>query len=236
MRKRDLDSVLGDFKSDLKSLKTFYKKAHTGLEAQDEGKSQHGTLCELVFHSAYVAFETYVSSLFVAYINKDASAFSAAQEKRILSLVEQEVGVWHKDRTKFSPEPHIPMERVEELIDPNGYNLTFKSASEMKKRAKKWLAPNHASGFDALTESDLAFLDAARSVRNCLAHQSKSSFERMNECLGSKELTGQYAVFRRGQYLKSDIGAYLKSDVDGKSRLLAYLETIESVSKGLKGV
>ena len=234
MRKRNLDTVFKDFKEDLKGLRTFYKKALTGLKAQDEERNQHGTLCELVFQSAYVAFETYVSSLFVGYINNDVSAFSEAQEKRILKLIEDEVGVWQKDRTKFSPEPHIPMEQVEELIDPNGYNLTFKSTAEMVKRAKKWLAPKHASGFDALTKGDSAFLDAARSVRNCLAHQSKSSFERMNDCLGLVELVGAYAAFHRGVKLKEDIGAYLRSDAGGQSRLLAYLESLESVAKGLK--
>jgi hypothetical protein len=126
------------------------------------------------------------------------------------------------------------MEKVEELIDPDGYNLTFRSAVDMVKRAKKWLVPKHASGFDALTKGDIAFLDAARSVRNCLAHQSKSSFERMNDCLGSKELIAPYAVFHRGANLKEDIGAYLKSDAGGKSRLLAYLDALESVAKALK--
>jgi hypothetical protein len=234
MRKRDLDTVFGDFKEDLKSLRTFYKKALTGLQAQDEEKSQHGMLCELVFHSAYVAFETYVSSLFVAYINNDVAAFSADQEERILVLIAKEIGTWQKDRTTFSPESHIPMEQIEELIDPNGYNLTFKSTIEMVKKAKKWLAPKHASGFAALVKGDTAFLDAARCVRNWLAHQSKSSFERMNDCLGSTDLVGQYAIFQRGAHLKSDIGAYLRSDAGGKSRLLAYLEALEAVGKGLK--
>lgn len=234
MRKRSLDTVFGDFKADLKSLRTFYKKALTGLKAQDEEKSQHGTLCELVFQSAYVAFETYISSLFVGFINNDVSVFSADQEKRILTLVENEIGVWHKARTKFVPDVHIPLEQVEELIDPNGYNLTFKTTSDMVKRAKKWLVTKHASGFVALTKGDIAFLDAARSIRNCLAHQSKSSYERMNACLGSSELVGQYAPFHRGANLKEDIGAYLRSVANGQCRLLSYLDALETVAKGLK--
>jgi hypothetical protein len=56
----------------------------------------------------------------------------------------------------------------------------------------------------------------------------------MNDYLGSVELVGAYLVFHRGALLKADIGAYLKSDAGGQSRLLAYLEALEAVAKGLK--
>ena len=104
----------------------------------------------------------------------------------------------------------------------------------MVKRAKKWLAPKHASGFNSLTRGDMAFLDSARSIRNCRAHQSKSSCERMNDCLASEHLALNYSQFPRGAHLKEDIGAYLKSSTGATPRLIAYLDALDQLAKGLK--
>ncbi len=236
MRKRDHRSVFTDYKSDLATLVKFYDKATFGLNAQKVAPAMHASLAELVFHRGYVAFETYISSIFVAYINQDSAAFQVAHEIGAQKLVSSKLGTWWGTRIKLKKEPHILQSEVESLIDPKGYNLTFSSSKEMIDKSKEWLSATHQAGFIALVSDDYLLIDAAREIRNYIAHQSQSAFDRMNLALKALPATGPISDLKRAQRDVEDIGAYLRSKIAGsdKSRVTFILEQLQQIGKTIK--
>ncbi len=122
------------------------------------------------------------------------------------------------------------------LIDPKGFNLTFSSTKELLETTQSWLSVKHQTGFASLTHDDKVFMDAARAVRNCVAHQSNSSFDRMNTVLATLSPAGIYAGLRRGGKKIEDPGAYLKADSDGRPRAIVYVAFLDRIAKMLKSV
>ncbi len=94
MRKRDHKTIYTDFKDDLKALGDLYEKATFGLNAQKVEPTFHSSLAEIVFHRGYVAFEVFLSTLFVAYINQDSAAFQAAYEQQAKTFISNRFGPW----------------------------------------------------------------------------------------------------------------------------------------------
>lgn len=158
--------------------------------------------------SATVLWEGFVTDLFVAYINRDASRLASSFQTRVAESVKSKFGTLVSQRVKVSFPKHMREKDVRTVLDPKEYNLSFGSGADMQQRAADYLATAHAASFGALAASDVASIDAWLGIRNFLAHRSRSSEDRMNDALKAAAVPDH---LRRNKHRVKDVGAFLKA-------------------------
>ena len=72
------------------------------------------------------------------------------------------------------------MADLEALLDPDGWNITFKEYAQFESRCADWLVPGYFSKVSGVPNRRKRVIDSAKVIRNCIAHQSNSSFAEMN--------------------------------------------------------
>lgn len=227
MRKINAASVKADFSALVTDLRDF----HTRIEAFLTSKKDISTLAETTALRLAVTWEGFVSDLFVAYINRDCSTYAAHLQRAF----EDEFSGKQKDIFDrfgdLSFPAHMDRATVLSLVDRQDQNITFRTAEEMRKRARLWLAPVDQARFHALNSRDRAVIDLLVSIRNHLAHQSKSSLDRMNAALAAAALhpTG----LQRGARGVSNVGSYLKSVQNGRARLMRLADEMSRIAAKL---
>jgi hypothetical protein len=100
----------------------------------------------------------------------------------------------------------------------------------MVNRAQHWLAPQYSAKFAKLSTNQLLVIDAARLLRNCIAHQSQRSYDEMNKALRALPNVDPLWNLRRGSNRVHSVGAYLKTSVVGKSRTELYLDEFRALA------
>ena len=207
MRKISPQNVRDDFSSQLDELTRFYQ---SGLSVISTDKDQ-STLTEHSLLAAAVAWEGFVSDLFIAYINGDANRFKQhlndsfnehlrTQEKP--NRVFQQFG-----RLQFPK--HLTKADVQSLANSTGNNITFSNFEELESRAAVWLVKAHADKFKNLSKSQKALVDAVIGLRNHVAHRSQRSLDAMNSLLAHGALT-PVGIQRKGNKFHN-VGAWLKA-------------------------
>lgn len=230
MRKVDPATVYQRLSKELDTLKSLYNRGNKGLRGRTHGDLYRGKLAEIVFHKAYVAFEIFVSDLFVGLINRDPWTYQEWKIRREYQRIAEAVSPWIYQRTTITPKSHLRVDEVREVLDPNRYNVTFSSARYMRKRAKQWLSPRNAIGILSLNVSDRDFLNCAVSLRNFVAHESHSAHQTMNNQLVRVAKTGANTEFNRSTHGVNSVGAYLRSVKLGKSRVVHYIERLDNIA------
>jgi hypothetical protein len=185
MRKLDPDLVRSQFDYDAKSLMAFMGHGRRALQGAEHEKSDISQLASTTFLTLYVAFEKFQSDLFLAYLNRDFSRYQSDIEAKISSSVRKKYGQGVERRTFFTSVKHIRVSDLQGIVDPTGWNLTFRDTGMMKDRATQWLAQDHASRIKGLSDHDARLVDTAKSIRDFIAHGSASSKERMNQNLST---------------------------------------------------
>jgi len=230
MNKKRPNEIRQQYGQEINSLKEFYGTAYTGF-AGDPHEAKHNTmLAELVFLNAYVLFESFLSDLFLAYINKRAISYQNNQEAKIKKLVREEFGSWFSDKISMSKSQHLKAEEVESLIDPKGFNITFGSSSEIKRLAAAWIAQEYRKRIFLLSDEDFLFIDCCREMRNAIAHKSKRSFEAMNELLRDIPAGSTINFLRRPAKDVRTVGAFLKAKAGGTHRLLRCVDRLGDIA------
>jgi hypothetical protein len=210
-------------------------RLEAALTGSPHEKRDLSILAETTLHSTYVAFEVFLSDLMLAYINRDFSAYQGTLKGDIERLVTSKFGAGAAARTQFQVAKHINLQELEELIDPTGYNLTFKSAADLKSRFVAWVSAANGTGVAALSNPDARLIDTTRAIRNFIAHGSVNAKTAMNVLLASVS-TGPRcpnAPLARGNHKIDNIGAYLKSSVNGKRRVVIYIERLQAIAATL---
>ena len=235
MNKRDPKAVLKAFRDQIVTDGKFYRLARQGLHLQLQDAAYSGNLAEQGFHTLYVRFETFISDLFVTYVNRDPVPYQRALYSSIESSTRERFGAFHADRLEHRPVKHLSVEKIEELIDAKGQNLTFGSADLMVQRAKLWLAPEFSVQFDGLSVDERSFIDLARLIRNAIAHRSTSSFRDMNAHLKALPVGSICGVFKRDKPV-GELGSFLRSKVsDDKDRVQFADEHFATIAQKLAG-
>lgn len=226
MRKVDPAGVCDDFIEALDEIAQAYVDLGSPSAISDKNRT---LLAEQVILSATVLWEGFVADLLVAYVNRDSTQFVQELEKRIRQSVEGKYGTEAADHVSVAFPEHLKKDVVERLVDHRDYNLTFTSAKKMAEWAQQHLATAHAQKFIGLSDGDSAAIDAWRSIRNFLAHRSKSAKKTMNDALNTVNLP---AALARGQYAIHAAGAFLKATPIGgnQPRLLCYLNEMKAVA------
>ena len=214
MRKINPTSVRDDFRNQLTGLTTFH---NTGIAAftSDTDKS---TLTERSLLAAAVAWEGFVSDMFIAFINRDATRFKQHLTDSFNTHL-KESSTPEKVFAKYGSitfPAHLSKADVLELADSLGNNITFSNFVQLEKKAETWLAATHASRFTTLSSQRKSVVNAIIALRNHIAHRSDRSLNAMNDLLNKGALTP--TGIKRGNNKFHNVGAWLKAVPIGRQQ------------------
>lgn len=227
VRKISPASVRDDYLAQLGNLRTFHSRGFAAFTA----RADQSTLTEHSLLAAAVTWEGFVSDMFIAYINRDATRF----KQHLKDSLENHV------RTAATPQrvyaaygalnfpAHLGKADVHALANGLGNNITFSNFGELENRAGTWLVTAYAARFTGLTNAQKAMVNAVVALRNHIAHRSQRSLDAMNDALdqGALHPTG----IRRGTNRFHQVGAWLKATPPGQpqSRFETILDTLEAI-------
>jgi hypothetical protein len=214
VRKINPTSVRDDFRSQLTDLTTFH---NTCLVAFTNGTDK-STLTERTLLAAAVAWEGFVSDMFIAYINTDATRFKQHLEDSFdthLKGSSTPQKVFEKYGSITFPK-HLSKADVLELADSLGNNITFSKFALLEKKAGTWLIATHADKFKTLNGRQKAVVNSIIALRNHIAHRSDRSLTAMNALLNENALTP--TGIKRGNKNFHNVGAWLKAVPVGRQQ------------------
>ncbi|MCE8421760.1 hypothetical protein LZ190_24440, partial [Rhodovulum sulfidophilum] len=111
--------------------------------------------------SAAVAWEGFVSDMFIAYINRDPARFKQhlqASFDEHLKTADKPKRIFEAFGTLVFP-LHLKKADVQALADSVGNNITFSSFEKLEDKAGSWLVAAHAAKFSGLTNAQKAVID-----------------------------------------------------------------------------
>lgn len=234
MRKIKPESVVDDFKVQLVELNNYFERVQTATVGTPTEVKDISLLAEQSFVTAAVAFESFVSDLFVAFINRDSSKLQSEYESRIKESVKTKFAQWHADQLKFAAVKHLSVDQILEIMDKDGRNITFQTASKMKSEASAWLHKDFADLFKSLTDKDESVVDCVKAVRDFIAHRSDSAKDRMNDELKSVGTAPPNKNLGRGLQKVHHIGSFLKVEFQAKRRVQLYWERLTAIAESLR--
>lgn len=134
--------------------------------------------------------------------------------------------------TAVDIEPHLTLEKIRQILDPNSWNVTFATAGDLKVKANQWLDDPYKTSFNGISNAHGAVLETTKSIRNYLAHRSGASKITMQTALTNVRLP---AGFRRGANQVHSVGSFLDSTPTGaaKTRLATYLLELRAIAAQL---
>ena len=186
------NSVVDQFINTVDSAHARYLEMYSILAASNLGRLELrksltsdlafrvGTEWELFQHRWHIASISKKPSTFVATIQKDLNdALRKSQAKHILDTL------WSNATT--IPR-RLSAEQIDALIDPDGYNVTFKDGEAWAAKAGLHLAAAHADAVRRVVSSpeDESLVALLKAVRNVIAHNSTSSLEEFNRHVRSR--------------------------------------------------
>lgn len=235
MRKVRPQDVKQDFANFVAERLAYFQRVETALLGTQHEKRDISTLAETTLHAVYVAFECFLSDLFLAYMNRDFSQYQSTLIAKIASSNRDKFGQWAESRVSFARVAHMKVEQIESILDPESYNLTFKSVNVLKQRAAEWLAAPLRNGITGISEPDSRLIDCVHAIRNFIAHQSPNAKSLMNSALATVVQGNACPNIHlgRGAHDVHDIGAFLKSSMAGQRRVQRYADRLSAIAATL---
>jgi hypothetical protein len=232
MRKANPDDVKQEFADFVTERLHHFARIQSGLHGSQHEKRDISVLSETTLLAMYVAFERFLSDLFLAYMNRDFSQYQANLESRVTASASERYGSWAASRLSLSRVKHIRLDELEALLDPDSRNLTFKSANILKQRASDWIAAPYSNGIANITAADVRLIDTVHAIRDFIAHQSPSAKRAMNDALGLVDGGANCPNnhLGRGAHDVHDIGAFLKSVVANNRRVTRYANRLADIA------
>ncbi|WP_416242999.1 HEPN domain-containing protein [Azospira sp. APE16] len=214
MRKISPDDVRDDFRQQLADLNRF----HTAGCIAFASETDQSTLTEHSLLAAAVTWEGFVSDMFIAYINRDASRF----KQHLANSFNVYIDASSTPKRVFEAfgslrfPTHLNKADVLALANSMGNNITFPNFGQLEEKACSWLVAAHAAKFTALTVQQKAIINSLIALRNHIAHRSQRSLDAMNDTLAQGSLfpTG----IKRLENRFHNVGAWLKSIPVGHNR------------------
>lgn len=218
MRKISPQSVKDEFLLQLAKIRHFHEAGLNSLTNQ----SDHSTLTEQSLLSAAVTWEGFVSDMFIAFINRDATTFKAHLKKQFDDHQKKDStsrAVFGAFGTLNFP-AHLKRADVLSLANGSGANITFSTYQALESRARSWLVGPHVDKFTCFSAAQKQVVNAVIAMRNEIAHRSERSLDAMNEALDHDALAGT-GLQRQGNKVQK-VGVWLKAKPVGgaKTRFL----------------
>ncbi|MDK8265652.1 HEPN domain-containing protein [Pseudomonas oryzihabitans] len=228
MRKIDQQGVRVDFESQLDNLMRFHA---TGLTAFTSDADQ-SRLAEHSLLAIAVAWEGFVSDMFIALINRDCQQFRNHLQNALNEHLRNS-GKPERIFTLFgslSIPQHLSKAQVEQLADGIGNNISFPKYEDLESRARQWLAAQDLSRFTGITAQQKAVVDTLIALRNHIAHRSQRSLDAMNRATNNGVLTP--TGLKRASNRFHDVGAWLKAKPVGfaTNRLSIIMGELRNIS------
>jgi len=233
VRKVDRAGVLADFQNSCTDLVARFDRLVASATATTTSDGDISFLATQSFLTLFVSFERFCSDLVLAYMNADFSKYQADLASRIDASIAGKFNSATAALVKFNPKLHVSVSELEELVDPTGWNLTFQTTSKLKEFATKSLIDAHAARINAITLPEGRLIDSARAIRDFIAHQSRGSKARMNDCLSTIEVGGHNNHLGRGVNEVRLVGVYLKAEHGGQMRLHRYSQGLLAIAAGM---
>lgn len=228
MRTRDPNNIKSDYLDGLQDI----ENAFASMAGAALNEAHKNLLAEYSFLGASVLMEGFVSDLFVAYVNRDNSAFVGYLTQKMEIDTSDAYAKRAKDIASIDIKSHLTQETIREILDPHGYNVAFRDSGHLKERAGLWLTSVYKSRMHTLTSGNCAVFDTVKAVRNFLAHRSAAAKNTMQDSLVNPDLP---SVLQRGSKHVHKVGYYLDSRPrpGGPHRLESYLTECRSLANVL---
>lgn len=235
MNKVDTNKIKHDFATRVDAKKAWFDRIALLTTGTATELTDLNFLCENFLTSVYVEFECLISDLFHGYINNSPKTYLSFVEAAIKKSVSAKYSAWHATHISFTPPKHINSSQLSTLLDPTNWNITFKDTAALKSRAKEWLTPAHEAKFSAISPSDLALIDAAHALRNCIAHNSESSRKVMNTKIKSISSGASCPNddLKIATNSVNNIGKYLRASTKAGMRAAVYADRINAIGASL---
>ena len=231
MRKVDPGDVRADFEAACTALIEHFDRIDDAIKSNPKREGDLSLLATQSFLTLFVAFERFCSDLLLAYMNRDFSQYQADLATRVNASVREKYGSGVAPLVTIAAKKHVSVDELEQIVDPTGWNLTFKSVEKLKEYGRRVIVPAHAQRIDSLTAAEARLIDTARSIRDFIAHQSIGAKMRMNAALSTVEIGGHNRHLGCAGYNVDKVGAYLKAIHAGQRRLHRYAGALLGISK-----
>lgn len=227
MRKISPDSVRDDFRQQLSGLTKFHNAGFTAFSSETD----QSTLTEHSLLAAAVTWEGFVSDMFIAFINRDATRFKAHLQASFSAYIQTSATpkrVFDSFGTLTFP-THLKKTDVLTLADGIGNNITFPNFDELEQKANTWLTPGHAVKFSGLSAQQKAVVNSVIALRNHIAHRSQRSLDAMNDAM-ARGVLHPTGIQRLGNRFHN-VGAWLKATPVGRqeSRFATIIRTLDNI-------
>ncbi len=233
MRKADPAYLKAQYSEQIDHMLAYLNRVAGALRASPNQKADVSHLSESVFMDAVVEFEQFVSDLFVTYVNRDFTQFQNDLSQRISQSIKEKYGNWAESRTRFSTVAHMPVDQIEEILDPKAQIITFVGSDKMIDAARKWINARDNSGIVGMSTADKSLIDTARSIRHYIAHGSDRAYTEMNDRLAIIDQGPPNDGMGRTQHKVNNIGSFLKTEINNGRRVEKYLRRLNSVFSGM---
>lgn len=228
MRKISQAAVRDDFRAQLADIRSFHNKGLTAFTSSAE----ESTLTEHTLLATAVSWEGFVSDMFIALINNDATSFLAQINNSFVTHINASSMPKRVFNTfgSLTYPPHLSKEQVQSLANGIGNNVTFSNYADLDQKARQWLSPAHAPLFQGIRGPQKAVVDATIALRNHVAHRSNRSKAAMDAAVAVPALhtTG----LKRQANKFSNVGAWLKAVPPGKrdTRLTLLIDCLDGIA------
>lgn len=232
MRDRSrLGKIKKFFDNEIDGILSFYTNTLDKLTCKDD----ESRLASQTLMSAATIWECYLNDLVIEYIRKKPDAFYVHLKNSLKHKRTHKQKLIQKEYTVFQQPRRISLEKIVKLIDRNERNITFVTASDLGKKAKKWISEEYRDNFICLPEQKRAVIDLLISLRNFIAHGSDSSLKRLNLAIKSSHLS-QYNLRRNSYGVSAGVsghGKYLNAKKYGKTRVEVIITLIREIGSEL---
>ena len=230
MRKLDPDDVRADFDAEAVAIVGHFDRISGSLAGTATKEGDISRLAANSFLALFVAFERFISDLFLAYLNRDFTTYRADLTNRLNASIQTRFGAAVLGMLTVHPKAHVSVAELEAIVDADGWNLTFSTVQDMKACATRWLIPAHAARINSIGPGEQRLIDTARAIRNFIAHQSPGSKLKMNDLLATVETGNHNRHLARGAREVHAVGSYLKATHVGQRRLHRYSTALLAIS------
>jgi hypothetical protein len=124
----------------------------------------------------------------------------------------------------------IAISRARELLGVGESSRSFKSASEFKEWAGRYLADQKSKATAKLSDEDDAVIDATIAMRNLLAHRSTIAQSRLRKVLASGDIP---TALKSQTITAASVGKYLIAEQNDQPRYRIYFEHLAGIANTL---
>jgi hypothetical protein len=132
---------------------------------------------------------------------------------------------------------HPSLSVVSELVDSKGYNVVFSNCEKWIERCSREFVDPWRAAAEGLSSADRSFTDAVTALRDCIAHRSTGSVERLDVALKRLNVAPDRRLRRgKNRVQPSGIGAYLFAVVGPASarRVQLFHSRLDGIAESLR--